>query len=34
MADDVLINFLKTNGFEDVAAEWNRLESETGFWYA
>lgn len=34
-ADCVLLEFLESNGFGDVALEWRELESRCGgFWYA
>lgn len=32
-ADQVLLNMLRTAGFEDVAAAWLKAKEEVGFWY-
>lgn len=34
ICDDVLVNFLYDNGFEDVAKAWMDARTRVGFWYA
>ena len=34
-ADEVLLEFLKSNGHEEVAEAWEKLDNDCGgFWYA
>lgn len=34
LCDEVLVNFLYDNGYEDVAQAWMDARTRVGFWYA